>query len=124
MVTLVRCLENEQGGTILPEKFTYYDWFTEQNLSSEKQSKLTILLHLISDKLTGDTITAEYDRKIRDSVPEFVHILDASEITQELVHTTLESNFLFTKQSINRMFEGMGNQGNFAKLAEFMGQPK
>ncbi len=117
-------LRNERGGTLLHEKYTYYDWLTEQNLSSGQQSKLHIFLYLISDKLTGNLITAEYDKKIRDTVPEFAHILDASAITRELVYSTLETNFLFTKQSIDRMVEGMGNQGNFAKLTEFMGRPK
>ncbi|MCR8996849.1 hypothetical protein GOP56_18775 [Brevibacillus sp. 7WMA2] len=105
------------------EKHTYYDWLIEQNVSPDQQSKLHILLYLLSDKLTGDLITAEYDRKIRDSVPEFAHILDASTITQELVYSTLESNFQFSKASINKMIEGMRKQGNFAKLTEFMGQP-
>ncbi|XOS90950.1 hypothetical protein ACLMAB_19590 [Brevibacillus laterosporus] len=45
------------------EKYTYYDWLTEQNLSSGQQSKLHIFLYLISDKLTGNLITAEYDKK-------------------------------------------------------------
>ncbi|MDN9010686.1 hypothetical protein [Brevibacillus laterosporus] len=48
------------------EKNTYYDWLIEQNVSPDQQSKLHILLYLLSDKLTGDLITAEYERKIRD----------------------------------------------------------
>ncbi|ASJ53312.1 hypothetical protein BP422_06950 [Brevibacillus formosus] len=108
----------------MSQEFTYYDWFLEQNLTSEQESKLNILLYLISDKLTNENITEDYDRKIRQTAPEFVNILDAPEITHELIITTLVANFQLTRESVSQMFEGMRNQGNFAKLAEFMKEYK
>ncbi|MGK5508154.1 hypothetical protein [Brevibacillus formosus] len=108
----------------MSQEFTYYDWFLEQNLTSEQESKLNILLYLISDKLTNEKIVEDYDRKIRQTAPEFVHILDAPEITHELIITTLVANFQLTTESVSQMFEGMRNQGNFAKLAEFMKEYK
>ncbi|RNB85278.1 hypothetical protein EDM59_12805 [Brevibacillus nitrificans] len=103
----------------MSQKFTYHDWVLEQKLSPEQNIALSILLRLMAGKLEGE-ILPEIEKKIRSKHPGLAHILDIPEISQEMVFTTLEANLSLPRVQISRMFEGIQNQGNFARLAEFM----
>lgn len=99
---------------------TYYDWVVTNNLTNEERSKLNILFHLLSDKLKEVPFSSRYETRIRESVPEFIPILEAKEITKEAIYKVLQDNFRFSEESINQLFEGMYNQGNFKELANFI----